>query len=346
VPRVDTDVLVVGAGPAGSSAAIAAAKEGLKVLLVERSPHVGDASRSVGFVPRLFADGLALPRILMRHVIRGTRIHIENDVTERQWPGYTIPVRNLFRVLAGMAASSGAELRSGYSLSRLTPTGAARFSSPGGDLEVRAKVVIACDGARSKSARLLELGRLEVLHVFQCEVILLGERDRIDLHMHRNLHGGYAWLYPSRSTASVGVALTPHSHRNGQALLEWFRGEMAKEGLIAPQCVNKSSGAIPCGGIRKILRLGQVILAGDAAGTAHPMAVSGISPALESGVMAGMAAVKLVRGDGDALRAYQRQMHRWLGPAHRKALARRQFMLDAWDRIGFARLVQETCLER
>ena len=344
MPRVDTDVLVVGAGPAGSSAAIAAAKEGLEVLLVERSPHVGDAARSVGFVPLLFADGLKLPHILMRQRIRGTRIHVEDEVTERPWPGYTIPVRNLFRVLAGTAASLGADLRSGYSLASLTPTGAARFTSPEGELEVHAKVVIACDGARSKAARLLELDRLAVLHVFQCEVLLLGERNQIDLHMHRNLHGGYAWLYPRRSTASVGVAVTPESHRNGQALLEWFRGEVAQQGLVAPQCVNKSSGAIPCSGVRRTLRIGQVILAGDAAGTAHPMAVSGISPALESGVMAGRAAVRLVRGDGDALRAYQRGMHRWLGPAHRKALARRQFMLDAWDRISFRKLVRETCL--
>jgi flavin-dependent dehydrogenase len=344
VPRIDTEVLVVGAGPAGSGAAIAAAREGLKVLLVERSPHVGDAARTVGFVPRLFANGLRLPRILMRQVIRGTRIHIENDVTERPWPGYTIPVRNLFRVLAGEAASHGAELMSGYALKRLTPTGAAGFSSPDGRLEVHAKVVIACDGAGSTAARLLELEQLDVLNVFQCEVLLLGERDRIDLHMHRNLHGGYAWLYPRRSTASVGVAVTPESHRNGQALLDWFRGEMASQGLIAPQCVNKSTGTIPCSGVRKTLRLGQVILAGDAAGTAHPMAVSGISPALESGVMAGQAAVELVRGNGDALRAYQRNMHRWLGPVHRRALARRHFMLDAWDRISFPRLVQETCL--
>ncbi len=344
MPRVDSDVLVIGAGPAGSSAAIAAAREGLKVLLVERSPHVGDAARSVGFVPRLFADGLSLPRILMRQTIRGTRIHVENDVTERPWPGYTIPVRNLFRVLAGTAASHGADLRSGYSLEHLTPTGAARFSSPDGELEARAKVVIACDGAGSRSAELLELERPSVLNVFQCEVLLLGERDWIDLHMHRNLHGGYAWLYPRRSTASVGVAVTPESHRNGQALLEWFRTRLADEGLIAPQCVNRSSGEIPCSGVHRRLRLGQVILAGDAAGTAHPMAVSGISPAIESGVMAGRAAARLVRGDGDALRAYQREMHRWLGPVHRRALARRQFMLDAWDRVSFPRLVQETCL--
>ncbi|MBW2264117.1 MAG: NAD(P)/FAD-dependent oxidoreductase, partial [Deltaproteobacteria bacterium] len=257
MPRVDTEVLVVGAGPAGSSAAIAAAKEGLKVLLVERSPHVGDAARSVGFVPLLFANGLSLPHILMRQKIQGTRIHIEDDVTERSWPGYTIPVRNLFRILAGTAARHGADLRSGYNLARLTPTGAAHFSSPDRDLEVHAQVVIACDGPRSKAARLLDLGRLDVLHVFQCEVLLLGERDWIDLHLHRNLHGGYAWFYPRRSTASVGVAVTPDSHRNGQALLEWFREKLAKEGLIAPQCVNKSSGAIPCSGVRKTLRLGQ-----------------------------------------------------------------------------------------
>lgn len=312
--------------------------------MVEKTLHVGDASRSVGFVPLFFANGLDLPPILMRQRIRGTRIHIDEEVTDRPWPGYTIPVRNLFRVIAGTAASMGAEVRSGYSLTSLTPTGAARFTSPEGDMEVHAKVIVACDGARSEAARLLSLGPNPLLDAFQCEVLLLEERPWINLYLHRNIHGGFAWMYPRRTTASVGVAVTQDSGRNAQALLEWVRESLAQRGTIAPQAINKTSGTIPCGGIRSTLRIGQVILAGDAAGTAHPMSVSGIAPALESGYMAGRASADFVQGNGEALRNYQHDMHRWLGPAHRKALARREFMVSAWDRINFAKLVRETCL--
>lgn len=341
VPSVDTDVLVIGAGPAGGAAAIEASRAGCRVLVAEKAPHVGDAARSVGFVPLLFADGLPLPPILMQQRIRGTRIHLDDQVMERQWPGYTIPVRNLFRVLSGTAANLGAKFEAGFGLEKITPTAAASFSSPGGDLDIHAKVVIACDGCRSKAADLLGLERNRALHALQCEVLLLSEREWIDLHLHPNFRGGYAWLHPRRSTASCGVALVEGAHKSGLAIIEWLRQRLIAEGLIAPHFINQTTGTIPCSGLRTTLRIGQVIFAGDAAGTAHPMGTSGIWPAMESGCMAGRAAAGFVRGDGEALRAYERDLHRWLDPIHSRALDRRQFMEGAWGRIDFATLMRE-----
>jgi flavin-dependent dehydrogenase len=137
------------------------------------------------------------------------------------------------------------------------------------------------------------------------------------------------------------VALVEGAHKSGQAILDWFRHRIEDEGLIAPHHINQTFGTIPCSGLRDTLRIGQVIIAGDAAGTAHPLGVMGISPAVESGCMAGRAAAGMVQGDGDALRGYEWSMRRWLSPTHTRALDRRQFMEGAWKRIDFNRLMRE-----
>jgi flavin-dependent dehydrogenase len=278
----------------------------------------------------------------MRERIDSTRVHVGQGFVDCDWPGFTVPVRNLYRILAGTASDHGADLRTGYSLASLTPTGAARLVSEGDEMEVRARVVVGCDGPSSAAARLLGLEPQQCLQVHQCEVLLLSEARRVDLIMDRRLRGGYAWIFPRRTTASLGVA--SKDTEQAPALLEWLRETLLDRGLIGPQNINRTSGLIPCGGIRRTLRVGHVILAGDAAGTAHPLAVSGICPAIGSGAMAGRAAVAHVGGDGEALRLYERDMHRWLDPIHSRALDRRRFLEDAWDRIDFSTLVRDTCL--
>ena len=340
----ETDILVIGAGPAGSSAAIEARLAGARVIVVERTQHVGDEARGVGFAPKLFASGLPIPRILLCEPIAGTRIHLEGEVHERNWPGVTIPVRNLFRVLAGTASDLGADYRSGLEINAITPNAEALFTSPTDRLEVRAKVAIACDGTHSKTARLLDMGRQPHLQVYQCEALLLEESDWIELHIDRRLFGGCAWVYPRRTTASIGVAVAERAHAEAPMLLEWFREMLVEKGVIAPQSINRTSGPIPSGGLRPSVRVGQVLLAGDAAGTAHPMGVAGIHPAMESGRMAGRAAAAFVRGDLDALQGYEKSLRGWLSGIFSRALSRRQFLESAWDRTDFRSLVLDTCL--
>jgi flavin-dependent dehydrogenase len=341
---VNTDLLVVGSGPTGTSAAIVAAAAGIDVLVVDRIPHVADSARNVAFVSRLFAQGLPLPRLLMRQRIETALLQVGEETLERSWPGYTVPVRNLLRILAGTAMDHGAEIMTGYKLAWITPTGAAQFRGLDHDLDVRAKVVIAADGAHSKTARLMELGHQPFLQLLQCEVLLLRQMNWIELIMDPSLQQGYAWIIPRRTTASIGVALPVQTFGAAPRMLEWLRQNLVLEGVIGPQDINRTSGAMPCGGLRPTLRIGQVILAGDAAGTAHPLALAGIGPAIQSGILAGRAAVRAVHGSGEALRSYQHEMHRWLGPIHGRALERRQSLEQAWNHKDFVELVRDTCL--
>jgi len=343
-----TDVLVIGSGPAGSGAAIEASRRDVSVLIVDRAPILGGTTRKVGFVPVGFAPNIPLPRFLRQQSVDGARIHIESDIVERSQPGFTIPLQDLCRILAGIAVDFGTEVRAGWSLDELDPAGHAVVTSESTRLAIEARVIIACDGPDSTAAHLLELPAQPHLNVIQLEVPLLRETSWLEFWLARRLRGGYAWFYPKRITAGIGVAVQPEFEQKVSLdrLVEGHRDRLVEEGLVGARELTRTAGSIPCGGIRPELCFDRVILAGDAAGTAHPMTVAGITTALDSGRFAGAAAVAHLRGDMEALETYQRAMNSWLGGIHARAVARRHFMQDAWDRIEFSRLMRDTCLGR
>lgn len=344
MPSVKTDILVIGAGPAGGAAALTAARSGVHVTLVDRAPLGGEQGMKFGFVPLNFAPELELPGYLRLQNIRGTRIDMAGEVMERRWPGHIIKLGEMSLILVGDAGKQGADLRAGYNLDGLSPTGVARFTSIDHSLSVKAKVVVACDGALSPAAQHLGFAEKPCLHAVQCEIPLLMDQDWVEFFLHTSFTGGFAWLFPRHIVASVGVATREQQEQTRSKLLMWFRDRMVRAGRIGGEMIKQTMGAIPVGGLLPQLRVGQVILAGDAAGTAHPMAMYGITPALQSGMMAGRAAADFVRGTSSALQDYEHRLKRLLGPMQARAIARRQFMEEAWERIDFRALMQDTCL--
>ncbi len=341
---IETDILVIGAGPAGTSAALAAARAGARVLVVERTFHHGEQGPRVGFIPVDFAGDLPVPSICIRQAIRGTRMHVGTEIIEKPWPGWIVRLGEMCLAFAGEAGKLGARMRSGYQLSHLAPTGNARFGSASDNLNVRATVTVAADGATSRAASLIGLPGPRHLAATQCEVPLIENREWVEFYLDPSFTGGYGWLYPMGIVASVGVAAAQGTRNATDKLLAWLRDRLVKEGRVGQHVIRETHGSIPCGGLLPAVRMGQVILAGDAAGTTHPMAVNGITPALVSGRMAGEAAVSFVGGRSGALRDYERDLGLWLGPARERHLAHRNAMEDAWERLDFPSLTKDTCL--
>ena len=236
------DAVVAGAGPAGSAAALALARSGRSVVLVERGPFPGSKNVYGGVVYGRVLDAV-IPRWweqvpVQRWVVRrstmvmtGTQA-LSVDYRTENWGrapynGMTVYRADFDSWLADQAVSAGATLLTSTVATGLMRDGSGRVvgvrtDRPGGDLPAR--VVIACDGVNSflaKEAGLLPkadsdhhtLGVKEVLalpaHVIE-ERFGLGAHEGLDIEMigcTRGIPGG-GFLYTNKETVSVGVVVS------------------------------------------------------------------------------------------------------------------------------------------
>lgn len=292
------DVAIVGAGPAGTTAALHLARRGLKVALVEketlpRYKTCGGALVARGF-PLLPPDiQSVVERQCERAELHLLDANLRYAVT-RHPPLIAMTMRDrLDYVLAAAAAAAGAELRTGCQVTGVAlENGHVRLDSVAGSLS--AAFVIAADGATGGIARLAGWrdGR-HLIPALEYEVRVADpvlERfagaPRFDVG---TVPSGYAWVFPKAAHLSVGVLTT----RRGSVNLHRHLEEYLRIIGVAPRSMERHGFVIPVRPRAGPLARGRVLLAGDAAGLADPVTAEGISLAVRSG---GHAAAAILAG--------------------------------------------------
>ncbi len=325
---VDYDVLVVGAGPAGASAARVLAGAGQKVLMVDRRQAVGLPVQCAEFVP--------MP--LMRTVHEtGSRIQTVSGMltvlpsgakNHSEFPGIIIDRARFDQGLADQAAQAGAEiwLR-------------ARFCSWDGDLArivrnsreigVRPRFLVGADGPHSPVAESLGLPSQKVVFTRQYTVPLLSPYRDTDIFLSDAFPGGYGWLFPRGPVANLGLGADRRFENDLKSPLEDLHGQMQERGIIGPEVLGRTGGGIPVGGIRPMIH-DRAVLVGDAAGLTHPITGAGIPAAVISGTAAGWAVAAFLGGDSGALESYAEDMMDQFGPAISRAVQRRRSLESVW----------------
>lgn len=281
------DAVVVGAGPAGSAAAIALARSGRSVVIVERGPFPGSKNVYGGVVYGRILDQV-IPRWweqvpVQRWVTRRSTMiltptqAVSVDVRSTAWGeapynGMTVLRADFDSWLADHAVRAGAHLVTSTVATGLLRDGAGRVCGvstdrPDGDLE--AKVVIACDGVNSflaKQAGLVEpadaehvtLGVKEVLSL-PAEVIEerfgLGPGEGLDIEAVGATGGvpGGGFLYTNRDSLSVGVVVSlpglVASRRRPEELIAGFKAHPAVAPYLRGATVEEySAHLLPEGG--------------------------------------------------------------------------------------------------
>lgn len=326
---IATDVLVVGLGPAGSSAALAAARAGAKVIGIDRKQRAGFPVQCAEFVPMaLGGEGVAAGS--ERQAIAAMLTMVEDDMPDltQDFRGRMIDRGHFDAELVARATEAGADCRLGASLASLSADGIAALSD---GCMVDAKVIVGADGPRSRVGQSIGLVNAELVETRQITVPLLSAHDATDIFLSAAIPGGYAWLFPKGDVANLGLGVAPAHREKLKPLLDALRARLIAEGRIGDAILGHTGGAIPVGGMnaaRGMLGGRSVLLAGDAAGLVNPVTGAGIPAAVISGRMAGEASAALLTGKANASSSYTEDLEDMFGVSLGRALARRHELLE------------------
>lgn len=339
------DIVVVGAGPAGSSAAKAAAERGAKVLLIDRRQRVGVPVQCAEFVPQWIFHHAHFSANCIAQTIDSMVTHLSDGTSyEMKSPGFMLD-RSLFdKDLAASAVAAGSKIS--------IETKAVSMSSQGLAVErgtksevVQSKVIIGADGVHSAVARFLGQPPLKTIVALQYEVVLSQPQNHVHVFFHKDYEGGYAWFFPKGKTANVGIGVVPRKTTFLSGLMNQFLDHLIdSKRLVDVEIVSRTGGSIPCEKPRKTV-LENILLVGDAAGHAHPITGAGVLNAVMAGEVAGRIAAEAVnKGDLNYLEQYQAECEEMFGKALLYGALKRTFLEERWDQpsMDFEGLIRET----
>ncbi len=339
------DIIVVGAGPAGSRAAQAAALKGAKVLLIDRRQRIGIPVQCAELVSQWICRYAQFsPNCILQTV--GTMVTHLSDGTscEMRSPGYMLD-RSLFdKELVTSAISSGAQISVETKAVGLSSEGVIVERGPKKEI-IKTKVVVGADGVHSSIARFVGLTSPKTVVALQYEVVIPNPDDHVYVFFHREFEGGYAWFFPKGRTANVGLGIIPQKTSVLSSLLNSFLNYLIdSKKLFKIDIVGKTGGSIPREQTRKTV-FENILLVGDAAGHAHPITGAGILNAVIGGEMAGrIAAEAIARGDLRYLENYEMEWRETFGKSLSYGAFKRGFLEENWNNpeFSFENLIKKT----
>jgi geranylgeranyl reductase family protein len=315
VPRYD--VIVVGAGPAGSTCAYRLASAGASVLLLDRARFPRDKPCGGGVTGR----AARLIPFSIAPVVEDTVTSVQMRLGYGNWfergeddPLVLMTQRlRLDAYLVERAAEAGAELREGVKAEKVDAL-AGRVEVAAGGERFSAEAVIGADGVNGISARALGLGGNQAVGValegnVSYERLGEGYRGRAVLELGV-VPGGYGWVFPKGDHANVGLG---GWEREGPRLREHLSALCAAHGIAPGDLEGVRGYRLPLRSPRSTLARGRAAIVGDAAGLVDPVSGDGMFEAFLSAKLASEATLDLLAGRAEGLDPYGERLTRQLG---------------------------------
>ncbi len=320
---MDYDVIVIGAGPAGSVTAATVAMSGYQVLLLEknktcRSPCAGYISNSVN---------LEMPDscIIQTKITKMRTYFPDLSFHDFELNGFVVDRPSFDMALAAKARDCGVEIKWDSPLVELS---SAMVKFQGGEAEGR--IIVGADGVFSKTASLLGFDKQKIAICAQYHLTGIEPlSDTAEIFFNNDYApGGYVWIYPTgEDSAKVGLGTTfPKPPRE---YLDAFLRASPFAKRLSGRKTGYITGALPVGGLREKLLFGNVILVGDSAGMCDPVTGAGVNNAMLAGESAGKTIINALEGDDIAiLSQYETKIRKLLARHLERSLGKRK-NLDA-----------------
>ncbi|MCH1514605.1 MAG: geranylgeranyl reductase family protein [Acidimicrobiales bacterium] len=369
------DVVIVGGGPAGSSAACSMAKSGLSVLLIDKSEFPRDKCCGDGLTTmalRLSEElGLNIENLKNLEVVNEAVIHFPSGKREI----FPLPKKGMFAAivpraeydlaLIDLARELMVDVRLGLKFSSINFDEEKTFLNIEGMGEVETSFVIAADGAWSPVRRSLDLGeeqsRGEWLAFRQYISGVASGSNDLHVWFEKDLLPGYAWSFPlpnGKANVGFGVLKSQHSSASETAQLarELFSRKSISETLGSDIKLEgrQTAWPIPARINSQQLTNRSVIFVGDAAASTDILTGEGIGQALLTGILAGEA-IKSGGNQKTVTSLYEKSVKGHLLADHRMSVALQKVLahpagaenalrlasLNQWSRRNFARWMFE-----
>lgn len=349
------DVVVIGAGPAGSIAARTCAEAGLSTLLLEKRQEIGSPVRCGEAVGKETVETFIPldPKWIASEIDTFSLTNPRGDCAVMPPMERTLVLeRKIFdRELAHAAASAGAEV-----LVKARATGlikndrveGVRVNVQGRLHNVQATVVIGADGTESQSPRWAGLKSIPQLKdYYTAAQYLMTDIDinpRIcQYHIGWSLApGGYCWVFPKGNrTANVGLvmAVDPKETKSAIEYLNDFVAARFPRSSILAQVV----GGIPITNVLPQMVTDGYLCVGDAAHQSDPLTAGGITNGMHGGLFAAQTAIEAIRaGDVSAqfLRQYEEKWDAEFGKLYRRLHRIRHALLKVPE-DKFSKIIHE-----
>ena len=300
--KEEYDVVIIGAGPAGSITARTAAEKGCSVLLIEKRQEIGSPVRcGEGCSKDTIEPFIDLDSRWIAAEVEGARIFSPDNTLipmgqDSNRPGIVLERKIFDRVLVQSAGDAGTDICiKTCAISLLKNNGfvtGIKARSFGEEIEIRSKIVVGADGIESKIGRLAGIDTsLKLKDVETCAQFLMTNvninPNFCDFFVGNTISpGGYAWVFPKgKNMANIGIGIVG-SRTNEMRPIDCLN-KFIKERFPDGKVVELIVGAVPLrGSIDRTVTNG-LLLVGDAARQSDPITGGGIHNSLHCAKIAG-----------------------------------------------------------
>ena len=310
------DVLVIGAGPAGSSAARYSARYGLKTLMVEKRPDIGSPVRCGEGVSKAWMPEVDLKpeQHWISDEVKGARIYgpsekkpiILGAESAGNEVGFVVERDKFDKHIATLAATAGADIWIKSPATSVIKEGnrvvGAKIRHNGEEVEVRAKMVIAADGFESEFSRwaglkspILKKNDIISALEYRMENVDSNE-DFTDFYLGSIAPAGYLWVFPKgphEANVGIGVTITRMKDRLDvkNYLDSWIKSH---PGYSKGRIIQQISGGVSVNKVKDKMSLPGLLAIGDAARLIDPITGGGIANGMISGKFAAQVSKKAI----------------------------------------------------
>lgn len=301
--EISCDVLVVGAGPAGLTAARATAMRGLKTIVIEEHAEIGEPVQCGEAIGEYLFPYLPFPipkeQLIWR--IKGMYFWADGIAIKREgkiWSGYAINRGKWDKWLANLAIEKGAKILTGTTLMSLEfdddfHVDKAIVKRNDKILEFKAKYIVGADGVNSKvidclGVRKKDRGLVGHVKSYEMRDIKLKYPEFEQLFLGEFAPHAYAYIFPlSKNRANIGVGTIYNKDKLNKYLEEFLEIPFVKNQLREGKIVTEKSGDAPIRDLTDKIVYGNVFLVGDAANQNIKPFIEGIIPGMVCGDLLG-----------------------------------------------------------